>query len=360
MRHVARRTLIVVLAIVALLVVARLALPYVVRDYLNRKMDRMGDYHGHVADVDIHLWRGAYSLGDLRIDKVDGKLPVPFFSAATTDIAVSWRALTHGTVRARVEFDHASLNFVDGGDKAPSQVGTGVDWRQQLEGLVPIRLDEVTVHHSQVTFHNFVSHPKVDMKMTDVEATAVNLSNADRSQGSRVADFHATAKVLGNAPLMADASFDPLDPKLLDFTFDLRIRDIQLERLNDLARAYAKLDFAGGSGTFVMQLKAHDGQLNGYAKPLLHDVKVFSWKQDVEQDDENPLRVAWEAVANGITWLFKNHEKDQFATRVPISGRIDDKDLGAWQAVINVLHNAFVQAYTPKLEDLEPAPDNKD
>ena len=360
MRHVARRTLIVVLVVVALLVAARLALPYVVRDYLNRTMDRMGDYHGHVADVDIHLWRGAYSLGDLRIEKVDGEVPVPLFAAATTDIAVSWRALTHGTVRARVVFDRASLNFVDGGDRAPGQAGRGVDWRRQLEELVPIRLDEVKVHRSQVTFHNFVSRPRVDMKVTDVEATVVNLSNADRRQGRRVATLDATARVLGEAPVMAKASFDPLDPELLDFTFALRVRDIQLTRLNDLARAYARLDFAGGHGTFVMQLEARDGQLAGYAKPLLHEVQVFSWKQDVEQDDENPLRVAWEALANGVTWLFKNHERDQFATRVPIRGRIDDRDLGAWQAILNVLRNAFVQAYTPKLEDLEPAPARDD
>jgi hypothetical protein len=360
MKHLGRRTLIVVLVIVALLVAARLALPYVVKDYLNRRMDHMGDYHGQVADVDIHLWRGAYTLGGLRIEKVDGKVPVPFFSAATTDIAVSWRALTHGTVRARVVFDHATVNFVDGRDKAGTQAGTGVDWRDQLEALVPIRLDEVQVHHSQVTFRNFVSQPKVDMKMTDVEATVVNLSNADRSQGRRVADLNATARVLGKAPLMARASFDPLDRELLDFTLTLRIRDIELQRLNDLARAYARLDFAGGHGTFVMQLEARNGQLDGYAKPLLHDVKVFSWEQDVEQEKENPLRVAWEALASGVTWLFKNHEQDQFATRVPISGRIDDKDIGTWRAVLNVLRNAFVQAYTPKLEKLEPAPEKKD
>ena len=360
MKHAYRRTLIGVLVLIALLVAARLALPYVVKDYLNRKMDRMGDYHGHVADVDIHLWRGAYSLGDLRIDKVDGKLPVPFFSAVTTDIAVSWRALTHGTIRGRVEFDQASLNFVDGQDKGASQSGKGVDWRQQLEMLLPIRLDELTVHNSQVTFHNFVSQPKVDLKMTAVDATVVNLSNADRSQGRQVADLNATAKVLGDAPMLAKASFDPLDERLKDFDFTLRISEIELKRLNDLARAYAKLDFAGGHGTFVMQLKARDGQLDGYAKPLLHDVQIFSWKQDVEEEGKNPLRIAWEAVAQGLTSLFKNHAKDQFATRVPISGRIDNKDVSAWAAIVGVLHNAFVQAYTPKLEDLKPAPEKKD
>jgi hypothetical protein len=360
MKHAFRRSLVVVLVIVALLVAARLALPYVVKDYLNRKMDRMGDYHGQIADIDIHLWRGAYSIDGLRIDKVTGKVPVPFFAAATTDIALSWRALSHGTVRGRVEFDQASLNFVDGEGKATGQSGQGVDWRQKLEMLLPIRLDEVRVHRSQVTFHNFVSKPKVDLKMTDVDATVVNLTNADRSHGRRVADLDASAKVLGNAPLKAKASFDPLAPQLLDFTFALQVSDIELKRLNDLARAYAKLDFAGGHGTFVMQLEAKDGALDGYAKPLLHDVQIFSWKQDVEEEHKNPLRVAWEAIAQGVTSLFKNHQQDQFATRVPISGRIDNKDVSTWGAIVGVLHNAFVQAYSPKLEDLKPAPAKKD
>ncbi|MEI7035381.1 DUF748 domain-containing protein [Fulvimonas yonginensis] len=360
MKPAYRRTLIGVLVVLALLVVARLVLPYVLKDYLNRKMDRMGDYHGQIADIDVHLWRGAYSIAGLRIEKVDGKVPVPFFAAATTDIALSWRALSHGTVRGRVEFDRASLNFVDGQDKGPSQTGTGVDWRQKLEMLLPIRLDEVTVRDSKVTFHNFVSHPKVDLAMTDVDATVINLTNADRSQGRRVADLDATARVLGEAPLMAKARFDPLDKRLQDFTFILRVSEIQLKRLNDLARAYAKLDFAGGHGTFVMQLEARDGQLDGYAKPLLYDVQIFSWKQDVEEEGKNPLRVAWEAVAQAVTALFKNQAKDQFATRVPISGRIDDKDLGTWSAVVNVLRNAFVKAYTPQLENLQPAPEKRD
>jgi hypothetical protein len=195
--------------------------------------------------------------------------------------------------------------------------------------LVPIRLDELAVHDSTVTFHNFTSHPRVDMKMTDVNGTVVNLTNADRRQGRRVATLQATAKVLQDAPLQVKASIDPLE-RSGDFAMELRIRDIQLTRLNDFARAYAK--------------------------PLLHEVEIFSWEQDVEQDKKNPLRVAWEAVAQGVTSLFKNHEKDQFATRVPISGRIDDRKLGTWAAIVGVLRNAFVKAYTPQLEDLKPAP----
>jgi hypothetical protein len=125
---------------------------------------------------------------------------------------------------------------------------------------------------------------------------------------------------------------------------------------NDLARAYAKLDFASGHGDFVMQLNARDGRLNGYAKPLFHDMKIFSWKQDVTQQHENPLEIAWQALAQGITSIFTNQKKDKFATRVPISGSIDDRQSGTWRAILNVLRNAFVKAYTPQLEKLRPAP----
>ncbi len=343
--------------VIAVLVALRLALPFIVRDVLNKRMDRMGDYHGHVADVDINLWRGAYSLDDLSVVKVGGKVPVPLLDARRMDIALSWDALMHGAIRATVDFHHPVLNFVDGNGEAGSQAGRGVDWRRQLQALVPIRLDEVNVHDGTVTFRNFVSKPRVDLKATDVQASITNLTNANGSKGSRVASMHVSADILGQAPLESTARFDPLGD-FRDFSFTLRVLRIRLTRLNDLARAYAGLDFASGHGDFVMELKARGGELRGYAKPLFKDMKIFSWKQDVEENEENPFRVAWEAVMHGVTWIFKNHQVDQFATRVPIRGRIDDRRIGTWKAIVNVLHNAFVEAYKPQLEHLEPAPED--
>ncbi len=349
-----RRHLGWLLLIIVLLLVIRILLPYVVKHYLNNRMDRMGDYHGQISDIDLHLWRGAYSVDGLRIVKVAGKIPVPLLDAPRTDIHLSWRALTHGTLRGEIAFSRPVLNFVDGSGKDDTQSGTGVDWRSKLKMLTPIRLDEVRVTEGTITFRNFVSSPRVDLKMTDVEGTVSNLTNVERQGGSRVAHMHATARVLGQAPVETHAEFDPLKDQG-DFKFDLRVSEVDLTQANQLARAYAGLDLASGNGDFTMQLEARDGQLNGYAKPLFHDLQIFSWKQDVEQGHKNPLQLAWEAVAQGVTFLFKNHAKDQFATRIPISGRIDDKQLGAFRAIINVLRNAFVKAYTPQLERLTPA-----
>ncbi|MGN6480984.1 hypothetical protein [Luteibacter sp.] len=355
-----RRSLWVLLAVAIVLVVARIALPYIVLNQLNARLARMGSYAGHIEDIDIHLWRGAYSLDSLRITKVDGKIPVPLYDARRTDISLSWVALTRGHLRGKVEFIEPTLNFVDGKGEGDTQTGKGVDWRAQLRAIVPTRIDELRVVDGTVTFHNFVSSPKVDLKMTAVNGTVTNLTNVERKGGSRVAHLDATARILGDAPLQTKAEFDPLT-EAGDFSYELTVRNIKLVRTNDLVRAYSGLDFAGGEGDFVMELQAKDRKLNGYAKPLFHDLKIFSWKQDVVQEKKNPLKLAYEAVAEGVTKVFKNQSKDQFATRVPISGTIDSRNMSVGQAIVGILHNAFVEAYKPNLEHLTERPkDDKD
>ena len=48
---------------VVLLVGARVALPYFVKDEVNRRLMALESYDGHVEDVDLALWRGAYRRG---------------------------------------------------------------------------------------------------------------------------------------------------------------------------------------------------------------------------------------------------------------------------------------------------------
>ncbi len=65
-----------------------------------------------------------------------------------------------------------------------------------------------------------------------------------------------------------------------------------------------------------MQLDAKDGQLTGYAKPLLRDLDVIDWKKD----RSNSSKLAWKVVAASAFGIFKNHDADQFGTRIPIKG----------------------------------------
>lgn len=226
--------------ITLLLVALHVALPYLVRDYLNDKLAEMGDYRGQISDVDLALWRGAYRINGLEIVKVQGKVPVPFVKAPLIDLSVSWHSLWYDhAVVAKVLFVKPELNFVDGGNKQASQTGRGTDWRAQLGKLLPITLDEVRIDNGRITFHNFTSKPPVDMQATQVEASVFNLTNVVDVKGRRDARFEGKALLLGHAPLEANATFDPLS-NFEEFEFRLRVKDIELKRMNDFAAAYGK------------------------------------------------------------------------------------------------------------------------
>jgi len=63
-----RKTVIALSAVALLLIAACVAMPYIVEDYANEKLASLDSYDGQVGDIDIHLWRGAYSIDDIEID----------------------------------------------------------------------------------------------------------------------------------------------------------------------------------------------------------------------------------------------------------------------------------------------------
>lgn len=351
-----------VMAIAVALLLLRAALPEVVESYVNRKLATMGDYRGRVDEVDLHLWRGAYTLHGLTIEKDDGKVPVPLLSAPTVELAVSWRGLIAGGIVGTVEFDRADLNFVDAESDARQQGGTGVNWRQKLEELLPIQLDEVVLRDCTIHFRNVGSDPPVDLKATQVNAVVKNLTNVEDRPGGRVASFEATARVLDQAGLEAAGEFDPVG-RPDTFALKLRVLDVDLKRANSFVRAYSGLDVASGRGDFVMEVSADKGQLRGYAKPLLRDLQVFSWKRDVDEKGLQPLRLAWQSITAFAVEVFTNRKNDQFGTRVELSGSLDQQNVDVLGALLGIVRNAFVEDYKPDFESLQksarPSPEVK-
>ena len=331
-------------AALAIIVVAaaglRLALPGLVKDYLNDKLAAMGDYSGRISDVDIALWRGAYALHDLAVVKVDEQVPVPFFAADTIDLAISWRALFRGSVVAEIDFIDPTLHFVDS-DSGDTQSGAGTDWRQSIQQLVPIRIDRLDIHNGELHFHNFNSEPPVHLIMTGLAGGFTNLTNADRSADQIPSRFQLEGLVLEDARLELSGKLDPLGD-FRDFTINLKVTAIELSRISDLTQAYGNFDIESGSGSFIMELDAQDGQLEGYAKPLLDDVVVLDLEKDLEK---GVFSAAWEALVGGLGRIFRNQPADRIASQVEIRGNLDNQDISAWQAFLSVLRNAFVDAY---------------
>jgi len=87
-----RITVLLCAGLLVLGVAGRALLPWFVRDFVNRTLDRGQLYSGHIGKVGIHLWRGAYSIHDVRLSKTTGNVPVPFpltICVAACDVKIS-------------------------------------------------------------------------------------------------------------------------------------------------------------------------------------------------------------------------------------------------------------------------------
>ena len=347
-RHRLRNWLLGFLVFVLVVVAVRAAMPWAVRDYVNRTLDQNQLYSGKIGPVEIHLLRGAYSIRDIRISKTTGNVPVPFFSATRIDFAVQWHNLIHGRIVARILMDQPVINFVDSPTAADSQTGAGGPWLEMLQDLFPFKINGAIIRNGSVHFRTFQSQKPVDVYLSDVQASIDDLTNIRKETNPLVSTVKADALVMDQAKLQFRMTLDPFSYHPT-FHMALRLLDLDVTKLNDLALAYGKFDFKRGWLDLVVETDSKEGQLNGYVKPLFRDLKIFSLSQDIKQD--NVLQFFWQAVVGAVTGVFKNQPHNQFGTLIPFSGNASGTTSADILATIgNVLRNAFIRAYLPRLQ----------
>jgi hypothetical protein len=335
------------LGVLMLLVGARLALPYVVKHYLNKTLQNdIEGYTGSVADVDIHLIRGAYAIDSLKLLKKNGKVPVPFVSVNKIDFSMDWQALFDGSLVAEIITFGPRLNFVDGPSEAQTQTGEEGNWRETVQQLFPLNINRFVITDGRVHFQNLHASPKVDVYLNDIELVARNLTNSDKISKTMVASVNGTSRVMGDGKLDLHLDMNPLAENP-PFNLDLAVEGVDLVRLNDFFRSYAKIDMEKGTFNLYAEVAGENNKFSGYVKPIFKDAKVLDLKDDAEG---KPFRVLWEAGIGLVNTVFKNYREKQLATKIPISGDLSDPDVDTWTAVVKVLENAFVQAISPDLD----------
>lgn len=323
-------------------------MPWFVRDYVNRTLDRNPLYSGKIGEVQIHLLRGAYSIKDISISKTTGNVPVPFFAARRVDFSIQWNAITHGRLVGRILMEQPELNFVDAPTEGETQTGADAPWLHVIRDLFPFKINRAIVKDGSIHFRLYQTEKPVDVYLSEVQATIDNLTNIRDETKPLVSTVQATALAMGHAKFEYKMSFDPFSYRPT-FHMAARLMGLDVTKINDLALAYGKFDFKRGWFDFVIETDAQGGQLTGYAKPLFRNLKVFSLTQDLKED--NALEFFWQALVGALTSLLKNQSRDQFGTLIPFSGDLTSTTTTDILATVgNILRNAFVRAYLPRLE----------
>ena len=326
--------------------ILRLILPYVVLRYANKTLAEMDGYYGHVADIDIALIRGAYQIDSIYINKVDSttKKQTPFFSAAEIDLSVEWKALFHGSLVGEFVFEKPRIDFTKDKVEPKDVRDDSSSFKQLKEDFMPLQVNRCEINDGEVRYRDEFSKPKVDVSLTRLYATALNLRNSYDSSALLPATITANAKVY-------EGSLDfymKLNPLAEEPTFDMNadLKNTNLVLLNDFFQAYAKVDVNKGSFGMYTEVAAKEGRFTGYVKPVIKNLDILG----KEDRDDNIFRKMWEAITGFAGEIFENQPKDQVATKIPFEGRLDNPQADVWETVINVLENAFIRAIQPSID----------
>ncbi len=330
-----------------ILVVARVWLPILVKDTINQRIDAMPRFSGYVEDVDLHLYRGAYEIEALHLELVDTNGSRPFVNVAELDISVRWSGLFRGRLIGEVYVKRPEM-FFSRKIKQEASAIRKAKWPQELQRLLPIHINHLVVENGALHYRDPVAEPEADLTIDSLDGTARNISNRYQGEERLPSPFEISGVVHG-ADVEISGALHPLEP-LRNFAIDARLSPIDLTQLNDFARAYANLDLESGTLEMIFEADADDGHLDGYIKPLADSVNIFTWKGDVQADNDGPIRAVWEGMADVLTELFENQSESQFATRVEFSGQIGDADTDQWSTLVGVFRNAFVEAFEPQFD----------
>ena len=127
----------------------------------------------------------------------------------------------------------------------------------------------------------------------------------------------------------------------------MEIEETDLKTMNDLLRAHGNFDVTAGRFSLYTELRARDRQIAGYVKPLFQDMTVFDARQD---RDKSVMRKVYEGVVGGVSRVLQNRPRDEVATRVELSGRLDKPDTGIIEIAVGLVQNAFFKAILPGFE----------
>ncbi len=340
-----RKWIIGVAAFVVLLVAGRIALPYVVEDYVNRRLAALEAYDGHVGDIDMHLYRGAYSIDDIVIEKTGAKRPIPFFSSRRVDFSIEWRSLLRGSIVSEVLFEGPELNLVQGKSKADSQLGEEENWNARLEEMFPFRFNTVEVRDGTIRFLAPGISTRDAITARHVRGQVTNLTNVIESGKETFADFRINADVLDGAPAVVAGSVNAFAAQPT-FDVNMEVKKVQLPKVNPWLREYIKADAEAGNFELYMELAAADGKFAGYAKPIMQDVDLYR----SGEEEQNPLKRFWEGFLDFAAEVLENEDADQVAARIPFSGTLKDPQTSLFATISSVMRNAFVSAFARSLE----------
>jgi hypothetical protein len=173
--------------------------------------------------------------------------------------------------------------------------------------------------------------------------TNIHLTNLGNHAGHGPSHINLTGKFMGSGDTRIFGTFVASGGGP-EFASNIEILNTDLTALNPLLRAHGRFDVAQGLLSVYAQVAVKNSHVTGYVKPLFSNLKVYSPEKD---KNKGVMQKAKEMLIGAAAHIFKNQSTQKVATQVNLNGSLKSPNVSTWQAFVEVVRNAFIQAILP-------------
>ena len=307
------------------------------------------DGHANFLEEPFPGARAKYTIQNVPVSAFDPEIRQINLTVSGGRLA-SNGLLEYSPKITRVEVDNATIDGVAVGyvhapetkkAEANRVKATGKEIeKENNRRAVEISVRDLDVVHSNFSFLDKTSNPNYKLFINDTELTIKNLSN-HQTQGPAELTLRGKFMGTGDTNIAGDFLASGQGP-----AFDLKVAlvNTDLPSMNDLLRAFGRFDVAAGQLTVYSQVAIKNGNIDGYIKPMFANLKVYDPQKE---KGTSVLHKAKELAIAGASHIFKNHSTEQVATDVDLKGKLTSPNVDTWQALGQVVRNAFIEAIIP-------------
>ena len=262
------------------------------------------------------------------------------------DFSLQWRELFRGSAVGEVVMHDPVLNLVQGPTDEEQQLGTGVNWPQEIRDLSPFRLNMVEARNGLVTFRAPGISTDDSLTLRDFQMQLRNLTNVQDVEEPAFAEIDVRGGIMGNAPLTLTGRIDPNET-----TADVRHRSIDRRRAARRREPVAaRVPEGRCRDGRVLDVRGARGRRGPLRRLRAADPRGPAVRSTRTRTSRAPFRKAWEGLVNVAAKILENREEEQVATQIPLRGEIENPDVDILPAMVNLMRNAFVAAFSHSLE----------
>jgi hypothetical protein len=203
-----------------------------------------------------------------------------------------------------------------------------------------LKLDQGQMKDGSIAYRDETGSPAYRLYIAPVNIRASDFSS---QPDQRTARLEMDGIFMGSGRVNLTGDFKPRH-RGPDFNINFALVNTQLPSLNEMLRRYGRFDVQSGQFSVYSQGTVHDGNISGYVKPLFTNLQLRSSKTDQKQ---SVFHNAYKLAVKGATKLLRNPSTKAVATKIDLSGRVEDPNISTVGAVVHLATNAFIIGVAP-------------